>query len=97
MDKIISLDLRKSQEPPRTFIITQMRNVINRKILDVLEDAEVFFAELSFELIPSVDEVNNQIRDPKDQPFLYTAIACSIDVTLTGDKDFPALTFPSQN
>ncbi len=28
------------------------------------------------------------IRDPKDYPVLYTAIAEGVDILITGDKDF---------
>jgi len=69
-------------------IIAELRDVIKRKTPDVLADAEVFLAELSYELILSVEEAEKLIRDPKDQPILNAAIVNGIDVILTGDKDF---------
>jgi len=71
--------------------VVEMRDVIKRKAPDVLADAEVFLAELSYELIPSIEEAEKLIRDPKDQPILNAAIVGGIDVILTGDKDFLSL------
>ena len=71
--------------------IAEMRDVIKRKTPDVLADAEVFLAELSYELIPSIEEAEKLIRDPKDQPIINAAIVGGIDVILTGDKDFLSL------
>ena len=71
--------------------VAEMRDVIKRKTPDVLADAEVFLAELSYELIPSIEEAEKLIRDPKDQPILNAAIVGEIDVILTGDKDFLSL------
>ena len=71
--------------------VTELREVIKRKTPDILADAEVFLAELSYELIPSVEEAEKLIRDPKDQPILNAAIIDGIDVILTGDKDFLSL------
>ena len=71
--------------------ITEMREVIKRKTPDVLADMEVFLAELSYELISSVEKAEKLIRDPKDQPILNAAIVSGVDVILTGDKDFLCL------
>ncbi|MDR1616812.1 MAG: putative toxin-antitoxin system toxin component, PIN family [Syntrophomonadaceae bacterium] len=71
--------------------ISEMREVIRRKTPDILADAEVFLAELPYELIPSVERAEKLIRDPKDQPILNAAIVGGIDVILTGDKDFLCL------
>ena len=56
-----------------------------------LPDAEVLLAEMSYELIPSVDHAEKLIRDTKDQPILNVAIVSDEDVILTGDKDFLSL------
>ena len=68
-----------------------MRDVIKRKSPGILADAEVFLAELPYELIPSVEKAEKLIRDPKDQPILNAAIVAEVDVILTGDKDFLSL------
>ena len=56
--------------------VVEMRDVIKRKAPDVQADAEVFLAELSYELIPSIEKAEKLIRDPKDQPILNAAIVC---------------------
>ncbi len=71
--------------------IVELREIIKRKPPEVLADAEVFLAELPYELIPSVEEAGKLIRDPKDQPILNAAIVAAVDVILTGDKDFLCL------
>jgi putative PIN family toxin of toxin-antitoxin system len=71
--------------------VAEMREVIKRKSPNILADAEVFLAELSYELIPSVEKAEKLIRDPKDQPILNAAIVSGVDVILTGDKDFHSL------
>ena len=72
--------------------LTEFREVIKRKIPNVLPDAETFLEELSFEIIPSVTKSVKTIRDPKDQPILNAAIEAKVDIILTGDKDFLSLT-----
>lgn len=64
---------------------------MKRKAPKYLPDAEVLLAELSYELIPSVDHAEKLIRDAKDQPILNTAIVFDVDIILTGDKDFLSL------
>lgn len=71
--------------------INELRDVLKRKAPRVLPDAEVLLAELSYELIPSVDDGSKLIRDAKDQPILNAAIVFGVDVILTGDKDFLCL------
>ncbi|HHX36930.1 MAG TPA: putative toxin-antitoxin system toxin component, PIN family [Clostridiaceae bacterium] len=71
--------------------IYELREVLNRKRPDKLPDAEVFLAELSYELIPAVYHAEKLIRDVKDQPILNAAIIANVDIILTGDKDFLGL------
>lgn len=71
--------------------ISELREVLKRKAPRVLPDVEVLLAELSYELIPSVDDGSKLIRDAKDQPILNAAIVAGVDVILTGDKDFLCL------
>ena len=71
--------------------ISELREVLKRKAPRALPDAEVLLAELSYELIPSVDDGSKLIRDVKDQPILNAAIVAEVDVILTGDKDFLCL------
>ena len=71
--------------------IAELREAVRRKTPQSLADVEVFLAELSYELIPAVENADKLIRDPKDQPILNAAIIADVDVILTGDKDFLAL------
>lgn len=71
--------------------ITELRDILNRKAPQLLPDAEVLLAEMSYELIPAVDHAEKLIRDAKDQPILNAAIIYDVDVVLTGDKDFLSL------
>lgn len=71
--------------------IAEFRSILQRKAPQFLADAEVFLAELSYELIPAVEKAEKLIRDPKDQPILNAAIVSGVDIILTGDKDFLSL------
>lgn len=54
--------------------LTELREVLNCKAPDVLPDAEVLLAELSYVLIPATYHAKKLIRDVKDQPILNAAI-----------------------
>lgn len=71
--------------------IEELRKVLKRKAPDLLPDADVLFAEMSYELIPAVFHPEKLIRDAKDQPILNAAIVYDVDIILTGDKDFLSL------
>ena len=71
--------------------VAELREVLNRKAPQLLSDAEVLLAELSYELIPAVEHAEKLIRDAKDQPILNAAIVADVDIILTGDKDFLSL------
>ena len=71
-------------------ILHEAEDVVGRKwphLLDVLAE---FVQALSFDLL-SAAATSVEIRDPGDQSILDAAIACAVDVILTGDKDFLAL------
>jgi len=68
--------------------IGELRDILKRKAIKYLPDAEVLIAELSYELIPAVDHAERLIRDAKDQPILNAAIIADVDMIITGDKDF---------
>ena len=71
--------------------VAELRDILKRKAPQFLPDAEVFLAELCYELIPAVDHAEKLIRDAKDQPILNAAIVYDVDIILTGDKDFLSL------
>lgn len=71
--------------------LAELRDILRRKAPQFLPDAEVLFAQMSYELIPAVDHAEKLIRDAKDQPILNAALVSDVDVILTGDKDFLSL------
>ncbi len=71
--------------------IAELRDIVQRKNPGLLPAVEVLLAELSFELIPAIDETKIKIRDVKDQPILNAAILADVDMILTGDEDFLCL------
>jgi predicted nucleic acid-binding protein len=63
-----------------------------------VNDVESFLMSFSYSLIhtPTIDKTPDilgdiTIRDKNDQPILASAIAADVDILITGDKDFKAL------
>lgn len=77
-----------------TYIIDEFLDVIERKFPAQKEAAQALLDGLDYELLP-VATSGVAMRDEKDQPILDAAIAASVDVIVTGDKDFHALTIAS--
>ena len=71
--------------------VEELREIINRTAPAYLPYMEKFLAELSYELLPAVDQTLMQMRDVKDQPILNAAIINNVDIIVTGDKDFLSL------
>lgn len=71
--------------------IAELSEILKRKAPELLPDAAVLLAELSYELIPAVEHAEKLIRDAKDQPILNAAIVSDVDIILTGDEDFLCL------
>ena len=72
--------------------ITELREVVARKLPRKLPAIDDFLARLAYEIIPTNQNPHlPKIRDAKDQPILNAAISNDIDIILTGDKDFLAL------
>lgn len=71
--------------------LREIREVLQRKAPKYLPAAETLLTELSYELIPSMYQIEKIMRDETDQPILNAAILHDVDIILTGDKDFLAL------
>lgn len=71
--------------------ITELFDILNRKAPNFVTAAETLLEEMSYTLIPTVKNTIQKIRDVKDQPILNAAIASSVDIIITGDKDFLSL------
>lgn len=77
------------------YVIEELRLVTERKFPTKRRFLDRFFMELPFELVYTPKELDlNEfpvMRDVKDSPILATAIMESVDIFLTGDKDFLVL------
>lgn len=77
------------------YVIEELRIVVDRKFPAKRKFLDSFFMELPFELVYTPKSLDldefPEMRDIKDSPILATAIMESIDVFLTGDKDFLVL------
>ena len=76
------------------YVIKELESVIDRKFPGKSKALRRFLEELPYELIKAEDlrcAENVYIRDIKDLPVLTAAIVSKVDVMITGDKDFLAL------
>lgn len=74
-----------------TYVVDELKRVVEIKFPKHKKDIDRFLSRLSYELVYTPAELPQglfDIRDPKDYPVLYTAIAEDADVFITGDKDF---------
>ena len=71
--------------------ISELKEILNRTAPEYLHAANTLLIEMSYELIPAIDHIEQTIRDAKDQPILNAAIVSDVDIILTGDKDFLSL------
>lgn len=73
--------------------VDELKRIFNKKFPHRLASLDKFLsiALLTLELAPIPDNelaAEAQIRDTKDRPILRAAIEASVDILLTGDKDF---------
>ena len=77
------------------YVIEELRLVTERKFPAKRKFLDRFFMELPLELVytPKTLDIDEfpAMRDAKDLPILVTAILESVDVFVTGDKDFLVL------
>ncbi len=74
-----------------SFVLDELTYVIARKFPSRANAVDALLAGMSYELVYTPHEMDRglfNIRDPKDYPVLYTAIAEGVDILITGDKDF---------
>jgi len=71
--------------------ISELRRIAKEKFSHIQADIDLFFAELTYELIPAIESPEKIMRDPKDLPILNAAIIANVDIIITGDKDFLVL------
>lgn len=75
-----------------TYVIDELKAVVERKFPSKIKDIEKFLTALSYELEYSPESYDGtplfEIRDNKDYMVLHTAIIADVDILITGDKDF---------
>ncbi len=74
-----------------SFVVDELGFVVKRKFPTKTDAIDRLLSSMSYEFVytPQIlDEGLFEIRDPKDYPVLYTAIAEDVDVLITGDKNF---------
>ena len=74
-----------------SYVIDELKKVVNKKFPNKIHAIDMFFQKLSYELVYTPEQIPAnlfKIRDPKDYPILYTAIIENVDLLVSGDKDF---------
>ena len=74
-----------------SYVIAEFKEVVRRKFPKLAGLVDVRLSGLKFELVYTPDRMPEgefEIRDAKDYPVLYTAVAEGVDIFLTGDRDF---------
>ncbi len=72
-------------------ILEELLNVTRRKFVDKTESIDLLLSQLPYELVYTPKRPKPglfKIRDEKDYPVLYSAIVESVDIFITGDRDF---------
>lgn len=74
-----------------SYVLRELKRVVQKKFPSRLSDLDTFFEKLSFELVYTPEYIEPDrfsIRDPKDYPILYTAVIENVDILISGDNDF---------
>lgn len=77
-----------------SYVVEELLNVVRRKFKNKLDAADIFLSQLPYELVYTPAQPKPglfKIRDEKDYPVLYSAIAEDVDIFITGDRDFEGL------
>lgn len=77
-----------------SYVVDELLNVARRKFKGKLEAVDLLLSQLPYELAYTPEHPKAglfEIRDEKDYPVLYSAIAEDVDVFITGDRDFDGL------
>lgn len=97
-ERTTSLTLRIAEEHSivlPSLIIDELNTVMALKFREKEPALERFLKRLSYELVHTPDEIDEEVfpkvRDKKDYPILASAIIADVDVFVTGDKDFGGL------
>jgi putative PIN family toxin of toxin-antitoxin system len=92
---LLKKTLAKEQIVLCSFVVEEVKKVVDRKFPDRLKDIDGFFQSLPFTMAYTPENFNADeypaMRDENDLPILVTAIQEDVDVLISGDKDFTSL------
>ncbi|MBK5245393.1 MAG: putative toxin-antitoxin system toxin component, PIN family [Eubacteriaceae bacterium] len=91
MNEMLASILKDHRLVLSSFVINELKDVVQRKFEGRFADLDRFLTVLPFEFVYTPDEMDEglfEIRDEKDYPVLYSAIVEDVDILITGDKDF---------
>ena len=74
-----------------SYVVDELLEVTERKFKDRVGAIDTLLSQIPYELVYTPQQPPSgvfEIRDRKDYPVLYSAIAEDVDVFITGDKDF---------
>ncbi len=91
MDKLMFKVTTEHRLVLSSYIVDELLNVTRRKFVGKTGNVDLLLSQLPYELVYTPKMLKPrlfEIRDEKDYPVLYSAITESVDVFITGDKDF---------
>jgi len=91
MNELIAAILKDHRLVLSSFVIEELKTVVQRKFEGRAAELDHFLTVLPFEYVYTPDEMDAglfEIRDEMDYPVLYSAIVEDVDILITGDKDF---------
>ena len=91
MNELIAAILKDHRLVLSSYVIEELKNVVQRKFEGRAAELDHFLTVLPFEYVYTPDEMDEdlfEIRDEMDYPVLYSAIVEDVDILITGDKDF---------
>jgi len=94
MDALMHKIATKHQLVLSSYVVDELLDVTLRKFKEKMEAVDELLSQLPYELVYAPKQPKQGlfvIRDEKDYPALYSAIAEDVDIFITGDKDFDGL------
>ena len=94
MNEMLASILKDHRLVLSSFVINELKDVVQRKFKGRSADLDHFLTVLPFEFVYTPDEMDEglfEIRDEMDYPVLYSAIIEDVDILITGDKDFEGI------
>ena len=91
MSKLMHKITTEHQLVLSSYVVNELLEVTRRKFPDKVTAIDTLLSQLPYELVYTPEQLKLEvfeIRDVKDYPTLYSAITESVDIFVTGDKDF---------